>query len=153
MRPRSCSPRNIRPFIKYLNRLCGATTHSECCLPLFSERVLNLRFQILGNAAKEPRIENSLSDPHRPSSQIFQISIRGEPLNLTELCVALDELSVAWNARIARNGMESGGEGEKRVEIAFLEAYESRSRGGFPPKDRSRLKVAVKALRAPPTIG
>lgn len=41
---------------------------------------------------------------------------------------------------------EKGKEGERDTWKRIPEAYESRSRGGFPPRDRSRLKVAIRRL-------
>ena len=40
-------------------------------------------------------------------------------------------------------------ERERERDVVYLlrEAYESRSQGGFPPKDRSRLRVALNAVR------
>lgn len=68
---------------------------------------------------------------------------------------AMDRRSARKLARRGRARRErnraSGGqrkrERERNTWKLLLEAYESRSQGGFPPKDRSRLRVAINAIR------
>lgn len=145
---------------KYLNRLVGAERTTEDKTSPLPFRYFQIRFQRGGTESAFSQIPESSSrenrkfsraqkrnDPHKqhslslPFPSIFSNfpSIRTRPTKFS--WHLLDQWSGPSIVH-ARRAIQREREREKGIRI--LEAYESRSRGGFPPNDRSRLEVAIR---------